>query len=106
MYVCIMSCLVLWVFGVHLCYIYPYMCANTVIAPIVHGPKTIVVHTLQLTVGKKLCDRGGYFELFRRKNFGYYDLLKSGTIADKLFTNALDVMTLVGLTTLDLSSAL
>ena len=43
---------------------------------------------------------------FSRKNFGYYDLLKSGTIADKLFTNALDVMTLVGLTTLDLSSAL
>ena len=67
------------------------------IVPRVHGPHTIVLHTLLLHVGKKLCTRGGYFELFRRKNFGYYDLLKSGTIADKLFTNALDVMTLVGL---------
>ena len=76
------------------------------IVPTGHGPHTIVLHSLLLHVGKKLCNRGGYFELFRRKNFGYYDLLKSGTIADKLFTNALDVMTLVGLTTLDLSSAL
>jgi hypothetical protein len=65
-------------------HIYTYVYVEKVIAPIVHGPKTIAHHTLLLHVGKKLCNRGGYFELFSRKNFGYYDLLKSGTIADKL----------------------
>ncbi len=68
----------------HCIYIWSYASVETVFAQTVHGPKTIVLHTLLLLVGKKLRDRDGYFELFSRKNFGYYDLLKSGTITDKL----------------------
>ena len=68
----------------HCIYIWSYASVETVFAQRVHGPQTIVFHTLLLLVGKKLRDRDGYFELFSRKNFGYYDLLKSGTIADKL----------------------
>lgn len=68
----------------HSIYIWSYASVETVFAQTVHGPDTIVLHTLLLLVGKKLRDRDGYFELFSRKNFGYYDLLKSGTITDKL----------------------
>ncbi len=67
----------------HCIYIWSYASVETVFTQTVHGPKTIVLHTLLLLVGKKLRDRDGYFELFSRKNFGYYDLLKSGVFGSK-----------------------